>query len=35
MQGSRFYPKPSQIGEKDKKEEKSKNKMCSEQDLKP
>ena len=35
MQGVRFDPKPSQDGEKDKKEEKKKKKLCSERDLNP
>ena len=36
VQGARFDPKPSQVGEKDKKEETSKRKnLCSERDLNP
>ena len=36
VQGSRFDPIPSQVGEKDKKrKKKSKKKMCSERDLNP
>ena len=35
MQGVRFDSKPSQDGEKDKKEEKKRKKMCSERDLNP
>ena len=35
MQGFRFDPKPSQDGEKDKKEEKREKKLCSVRDLNP
>ena len=35
MQGARFDPKPSQVGEKDKKEENIGKKMWSEWDLNP
>ena len=33
--GARFNPKPSQVGEKDIKQEKKIKKLCSEQDLNP
>ena len=36
VQGARFDPKPSQVGEKDKKRKKKvKQKLCSERDLNP